>query len=388
MTTQRNELFEAIKKGLLYAAGLIVLLWICFKIISVILLLIFALVLVIIINAPVTWLEKKGLRRGWACVIVFLSILIVIVGIGWMVVPKISSQFTSLVNNLPKYADQFSKNVASWFQNYPTISQKISSEGSDIATWFPSIPNTLMRIGNYTLSVLGLVIILIIFFSMVIYAVVNPRPLLEVYFSLFSDKNREKAQRALMHSSEMLIGWIRANLTGGTIAGILVTIFLSIMHVPGAWIWGTLALFAELIPRIGFYIMSIPPTLVALSISPLTALWVVIFFLALDEVLGDFVMPRLRSSAMNIHPVSSIFLLLAMGSAFGVVGALLSTPLSAIIKAYYEEFYLSNLKEDKEMEQRIDEVIYHDASKGELSKKKAAVLQSRARKAQTPPKAG
>ena len=180
----------------------------------------------------------------------------------------------------------------------------------------------------------------------------------------------------------MLIGWVRANLIGGTIAAILVTIFLTIMHVPGAWIWGSLALFAELIPKIGFFIMSIPPILVALSVSPVTALWVLVFYLALDEVLGDFVMPRLRSNAMKIHPVSGIFLLLAMGSAFGLVGALLSTPLSAIIKAYYEEFYLSNLKEDKEMESRIDGVIYHDASKGQLAKTKAQELKEAKLKAQ------
>jgi putative permease len=378
MTTQPNQLFEAIRKGLLYAAGLLILLWISFKIISVILLLVFALVLVIIINAPVTWLEKKNIRRGWACVIVFTSILVVLVGIGWMVVPKISAQFTSLVNNLPRYAAQLSKNLASWFSNYPNISQKISSEGSNLATWFPSLPNTLMRIGNYTLSIIGLVIILIVFFSMVIYAVVNPRPLLEVYFSLFSDKNREKAQRALMHSSEMLIGWVRANLIGGAIAAVLVTVFLTILGVPGAWIWGALALFAELIPKIGFFIMAIPPILVALSVSPPTAFWVLVFYLALDEILGDFVMPRLRSNAMKIHAVSGIFLLLALGSAFGLIGALLSTPLAAIIKAYYEEFYLSNLKEDKKMEQRIDEVIYHDAAKGELSKKAQEKAQEKA----------
>jgi putative permease len=370
-TNESRQLFDAIKKGLLYAAGLLILLWICYKIISVILLLLFALVLVIIINAPVTWLEKKNIRRGWACVIVFGTFLIVFGAIGWLVVPKISAQFTSLINNLPKYADRFSKNVATWFTNYPSISKKISAEGSDIANWVPSLPNALMRIGNYTLSVIGLVIILIIFFSMVIYAVVSPRPLLEVYFSFFSESNRERAQRALMHTSEMLIGWIRANLIGGTIAAVVVTTFLSIMGIPGAWIWGTLALFAELIPRIGFYIMSIPPILVGLSISPFTALWVLIFYLALDEVIGDFIMPRLRSSTMNVHPVSGIFLLLAMGSAFGLVGALLATPLAGIIKAYYEEFYLSKLKEDKEMAKRIDEVIYHDSAKGELSKNKA-----------------
>jgi predicted PurR-regulated permease PerM len=73
--------------------------------------------------------------------------------------------------------------------------------------------------------------------------------------------------------------------------------------------------------------------------------------------MGDFVMPKLRATTMNIHPVSTLFILLAMGSAFGLTGALLATPLTAIIKAYYETFYLSRFKEDKLMDKRIDTII-------------------------------
>jgi predicted PurR-regulated permease PerM len=51
-------------------------------------------------------------------------------------------------------------------------------------------------------------------------------------------------------------------------------------------------------------------------------------------------------------------MLLAMGSAFGPAGALPATPLAAIIKAHYETFYLSRFKEDKEVDKRIDDVIY------------------------------
>jgi putative permease len=367
-SSESKQIYDAVKKSLLYATGLIILLWITNKIISVILLLIFALVMVIILNVPVTWLERKKIRRGWACIMVFGSILLVMFLIGWMIFPKISAQFSALVNNLPTYAEQLSKNVASWFSNYPEINKQIISDGSHLSNWVPSLPNALIRIGNYTVTAIGVILILLIFFSMVIYAVINPRPLLELYFSFFSEANREKAKRALMHSSEMLIGWVRANLAGGTIAAVLVTIFLSIMGVPGAWVWGALALFAELIPRIGFFIMAIPPTLVALSVSPLTALWVLIFYLALDEVLGDFIMPRLRSTSMNIHPVAIIFLLLAMGTAFGLVGVLLSTPMAAIIKAYYEEFYLGGIKQDKETDKRIDEVIYHQSPKVKSSR--------------------
>jgi putative permease len=107
----------------------------------------------------------------------------------------------------------------------------------------------------------------------------------------------------------------------------------------------------------GFYIMAIPPILVALSVSPSTALWVTIFMLALDEVMGDFVFPKLRSNTMNIHPVSILFILIAMTSAFGITGALLATPLTAIIKAFYEEFAGTDSK-DEAIENSIDTIIY------------------------------
>jgi predicted PurR-regulated permease PerM len=61
---------------------------------------------------------------------------------------------------------------------------------------------------------------------------------------------------------------------------------------------------------------------------------------------------------MNIHPVSILFIVLAMASAFGFLGALLATPMTAIIKAYYEEFFISRFKETKELNTRIDDILY------------------------------
>ena len=352
-----DSLFETLSKAIIFAAAIFIFLWLLYKTLNVILLLAFALVLVLIINDPVARLQKRNIKRIWACAIVFGIIFLCLFLLGWLIVPKVSNQLQALITNLPDYANQLSKNVSSWSSDYPEISKQIEEEGVTLSKFFPSVPKMLVRLGNYSLSVLGVLIILIAFISMVVYAVANPRPLLEIYFSFFPPTLRDKAETALKNTSTMVIGWIRANLIGGSIEAVLVTVFLSYMNVPGAWVWGALTLFAELIPRIGFYIMSIPPVIVALAVSPITALWVLIFFLALNEVMGDFVMPKLRSSTMNIHPVSILFLLLAMGAAFGFTGVLLATPLAAIIKAYYEEFYLIKTKQDTKTEKRIDNII-------------------------------
>jgi predicted PurR-regulated permease PerM len=364
MQTNADGLYKALIKAISFAAGIIIFLWFLVKISSVVMLLLFAVVLAIVINAPVTALEKRKIKRGWASLIVFGIILLVITLIGWLVIPTIGEQLTVLISNIPGYVQQLSKLIASSLRDYPDVAKQLETSGNNMAEWLPSLPNTLMHVGNLSLNLIGSVLILIIFFSLVIYMVLQPRPLVEIYLSLFSIKNRDKATKALTKSSVMLAGWMRANIIGGAIQAVAVTVVLSILKVPGAFVWGALAFFAQLIPKLGFYIMALPPILIALSINPTKALWVTIFFLALDEILGDFVMPKVRSSTMNIHPASIIIVLLAMAAAFGATGAILATPLAAIIKAYYEEFYLSGIKADPQIEERIDSILYRKNGEG------------------------
>lgn len=354
-----DTLYRTLIKAVSYAAGIIILLWFLYHAAGIVLLLLFALILALVINTPVVALERRGLKRGWACVVVFGTILLILAGLGWIIVPKVGDQITTLINNLPGYAAGLSKNVSGWFKDYPEINKEIQEQGINLSQWLPSVPKALMKIGNYSLSIVTLLLITILFISMVVYSVTNPRPLLELYFSFFPTKPDE-ATEALHNASIMLNGWIRSNIIGGGIRGTCIIIFLNFMGVPGAWVWGAVAFFSELIPRLGFYIMSIPPILVALSISPMTAFWVTVFMLALDEIMGDFILPKLRSNTMKIHPVSILFVLLAMAAVFGFMGALLATPVTAIIKAYYEAFYASQLPADAKLEERIRMILYKE----------------------------
>ncbi|SFA40871.1 Predicted PurR-regulated permease PerM [Pedobacter suwonensis] len=353
-----NGIFRTVTSIILYTAGLIILLWFLLKILSIVLLGIFAIVLGLIINAPVSRLEKKGMKRWLASLIVFFIIFGITALLGWMVVPHMSDQLDVLIGNLPKYYASVSGYLDSLLRKFPELRKEMSEGGSSISSAIPSIGNTVMGIGNFSFSILGGIFVFIVFVCMVVFFVGNPKPIIELYLTVFPVKQREKAENAIKHTSVMLVGWMKSNLIGGAIEAVLVYGFLTLMNVPGALVWAALAFFSELVPKIGFYIMAIPPTLVALSVSPATALWCLVFFLLLNELISDFLMPKLRSSTMNIHPMSSLFLLLAMGTAFGLTGALLSTPLAAIIKAYYEEFYLRQFPEDPQLEQRTNDIVY------------------------------
>jgi putative permease len=357
-TQQPANLYKLITSVILYAFGMVVLLWFMYKIISVIMLLIFAIVLGLIINAPVSKLEKRGMKRWKASLIVFALIFLVTGGLGFLVVPHISEQIDTLVGNLPGYYHSLSENVAQLFRKYPELNKELQQGGLSLSDAMPSLGKTMLGLSTFSISILGGIFIFIVFVSIVIFFVSNPKPVVELYLSVFKPERRGKAERALQHTSVMLVGWMKSNLIGGVVQAVLVYIFLTLMSVPGALVWAALAFFSELIPKIGFYIMAIPPVLVALSVGAVTAFWVLVFFLLMNELVADFMMPKLRSATMNIHPVSLLFLLLAMAAAFGLMGALLATPMAAIIKAFYEEFYLSRFKEDPEMEKRINRIVY------------------------------
>lgn len=359
------NLTSSLVKAFAFAIGIVVLFLFMRTVISTVLLFVLAVVFAIIINGPVSWLGKRRVPRGWATLIVLVLVFLVFGLLSWLIIPVVSAQFKSLIANLPVYVANIEKMVSSWRAEYFSWI-KVPTHQRDVGSNLPSISNTLWKLGGYSISLLGSVLLFLVLISLTAYMVIYPRPLLRFYLSLFPRNQREKAENAFVKTSFMLIGWMRANLIGGTIQGISAIVFLSIMNVPGAWVWGVVAFISQMIPKIGFFLMSIPPTLVALSISPMTALWVFAFFLAIDEILGDFIMPRLRSSSMNLHPVTIIFFLLVMGSAFGFIGILLSTPMAAFVKSFYEEFYLSKLKTDVKMEQRIDAMI-------NKSKPKAAV---------------
>lgn len=356
--SQHRSLFKLLVRVIALIAAITVLLWILYKAASMVLILILALVLALIINAPVSYLEKKGIKRIWASVIVFGSIFLVIALLCWLTLPKIYYQMEQLILDLPAYINNLSTNIASWFESYPEISREIKENTNDLSMWLPSMPQTIRSISSYSLSLLSFLFLMIIFIWIIIFTVVNPRPLIKTYYSFFAVDRREKAQNALLHTATMLQGWIRSNLIGGGIQAVCSTIFLSLLQVPGAWVWGAIALFAQLIPNIGFYIMTIPPVLVALSVHPLKALWVWIFYMVLSEIMADIVLPRIRSTTMRLHPVSTLIMLLILGSAFGLWGAFLTVPVTAIVKAYYEEFYLKKIEEDKKLDERIDNIVY------------------------------
>jgi len=346
--------YKSLSRIVYLAVGLFVAIWFTHQIINVILLLFFAIVITIVLNAPVTWLQRRKISRTAASLLVFFGVLSLFGLVGWMVVPKMVTQVKLLVINLPEYLDNLNHRVTDWLGDFGATKEKAAT--STIA-FTDQLQPIISQLGRYSMGFVQNVLMSILFFCLVIYMLINPRPLLEMYLSCFPEDKKEKATEAFSNASVMTIGWMWSNILAGAFRATIVWFFLYFMDIPGMWVWAGVTFFAELIPKIGFYIMAIPPILIAFSISPTTALWVAVFYIGLDELIGDFIIPRIRSTTMKIHPVPILVMLLAMTAAFGVMGAFIATPLTAFIKAYYEAFYKKK-QDDEKTDKNIDKMLY------------------------------
>lgn len=105
-----------------------------------------------------------------------------------------------------------------------------------------------------------------------------------------------------------------------------------------------LALFAglmEAVPNIGPVLGAIPALIIGLTVSPITALWVLVASVLIQQLENNFLFPRIMDRAVGIRPFVSLLALLGFTTLFGVVGAVLSIPIAAIVQILLDYFLLN-----------------------------------------------
>jgi predicted PurR-regulated permease PerM len=105
-----------------------------------------------------------------------------------------------------------------------------------------------------------------------------------------------------------------------------------------ALIFGVWAGITELIPYIGPWLGAAPPVVYALVQHPLSALWVALLFLGIQQLEGHVVVPKVMGHSLRLHPLLVIFGLLAGGEIYGFPGILVALPLLAAARAAWEFF--------------------------------------------------
>jgi AI-2 transport protein TqsA len=120
-----------------------------------------------------------------------------------------------------------------------------------------------------------------------------------------------------------------------SITGLLVGLTLAVLGVDLAWIFGLFAFLLNFVPNVGAIIASLLPLPVILLSPDMSlaakVLAIVIPFL-IHFVIGNFVQPKVQGNALTLHPVTVLLALMFFGMIWGITGAFLATPITAVVR--------------------------------------------------------
>jgi predicted PurR-regulated permease PerM len=117
------------------------------------------------------------------------------------------------------------------------------------------------------------------------------------------------------------------------------TVFLLVLGVDYALLWGLLAWFMGYIPSIGFIIALIPPVLMAYAEFGLsTALIVLVGYIVINGGVQNFYQPKVMGQRLKISPVIVFIGLFIWGYLLGGIGAILAVPLTLLVLIIMENF--------------------------------------------------
>ena len=318
---------------------------------------VWCLVFVFILRGPVEYLDKKGVNRTVGTVLAFL-LLIIIVGLLVLVafspVFGIREQFADLVNSIPTIVQDYQKWFTDLYNQYADVLQSdelrnwltglVSSLGgwlqslaSDSASGLidagTSIANTFMCIG------FGLVIA----FWMLIELPNLHREVLRIV----NPSHHDDVEMLTVTSTRIMGGYLRATIVQCALIGVLCGILFTILGIPSSAAIAVITGLLNIIPIVGPWLGGILAFIVGVPSSTITAVVALLGTIVLQQFVYTFVSPKLMGDSVDIHPALTFIALMA-GSGIGtamaglpgsLVGALLSIPLVAMLKALFVYYF-------------------------------------------------
>jgi predicted PurR-regulated permease PerM len=313
----------------------------------VLLLFITAAIIALILNPVVAAFQRLRLPRALAILIVYAGFFAILAFVGTLLANPVAEQFSTFRDDVPSivrsanerladvqgYFDRKNINVEVKKQGQTalqTVQQRVVGGTDEVVSFGTDLVTRIITAG------FGLILVFVLSIYMLIYGErigALARGVMPPGDGTREDDFPYRVNRAVG-------GYVRGQLLFSVAMGLGAGLGLYLLGVLGifpdgktyALIFGAFFGLMELIPYVGPFLGAAPPVLVALFQDPLTAVWVSLFFVGLQQIEGHVVAPQVFSHTLRINPLLVIFALLLGGEAYGILGALVALPLAAIAR--------------------------------------------------------
>ena len=299
--------------------------------------------LALALSFPVRWLSRL-MPRGLAILVSFLLVVGLVVLAALFLVPLVAEQFAALIRAVPGIASTvggYLKDALDSLQDrglLPSDPQQLvsrvredlvgavrSAAGNVLGGAFGVITGTF----GFAVTLFGVVFI-------AAYLLVDVRRFEAAFLSAAPHDYRRDAKTlwdAFGYSLSRYLGGLALVLA---IQGAVSAVGLLLLGVPYALVLGAFVSVAAVIPYLGAWLSAIPAVIVALTVSPTTALLTALLFLGIQQLEGNFLTPKIQGNTLRVHPVLVLLAVIIGGGLGGIVGVIVAVPSLAVGRVLFD----------------------------------------------------
>jgi predicted PurR-regulated permease PerM len=297
--------------------------------------------------APSVRLLHRYVPRGLAIFAVYIAGFAILAGIGALLVSPVATQITHFEHNVPELTRNANRDLGS-VQHFldthginvhiqkqgqsalDTLQKTVLKRSGDIVSFSRGLLSSLVTIG------FDLVLILVLSIYLLIYG----RQIGELVRRVMPPGDGTPEDDFPLLVQHAVSGYVRGQLLFSLVMGASAAIVLTIFGLVGifpdgeryAVFFGAFYGLMEFIPYIGPIIGPVPPVLLALFQHPIGAVWLILAFIALQQLEGHVVAPQVFRISLRINPVLIILALLIGDQLYGIAGSLVALPVIAVIR--------------------------------------------------------
>src|SRR5215212_5900110 len=332
-------------RGLLRAVLLAFALFLAYRFLAqvatMVLLLAAALLLAVILSAPVEALHRRNVSRALAAALIVLCTLAVLGLSGYLLLPTLTRQAAQLASDLPGALTQLIERVRELARGYGF---QVGGGGGFSASTFSNVAGQVLG------GALGLFGGLASLFTAVLILTIVPiylaaQPAVGWFIRFFPPDRRDRVREVLSKVRSGLLLWLKGRIADMAIVGILSTVALYLIGVPGALFLDILTGLLAFVLLVGSIVSAIPPLLLAFVVGPTTILWVLVAYVAIQQIEGNLVEPLIMQKTASLHPAAVVTVVAVLGAAFGVLGSILAVPSAIVAAILVKELWFRRLEE-------------------------------------------
>lgn len=324
---------EVSYRGIAAIIVCLALLWALLELWPVIILVLVSVLLMLGLLPFVDALVRHGFTRTSAVFLILVVTLGFIVLMFSVMVPALIDESSAAKENLPDSAREI-ENLLGHLGIDVELEQKARDIDWNSLLSGSDAVNAGQQVLNITISIITVIV-------MTAYLLADTPRMGRFIGQFIADDRKEEAERLFQAMSRVVGGYLRGQLITSAAIGLFTFVLLSVIGVPNPLAFAVFAAFADVVPLVGAFAATVPPTAAALQESATQALIVLVGMVLYQQFEDRFLVPRVYGRMLNLPPIIVLIAVLAGAELLGIIGVLLALPLTAAARVI-ADFMIEN----------------------------------------------